>query len=382
MKIGILTQPLHTNYGGLLQAYALQIVLKRMGHEVITINRCSSTSLLRLPRWILGRLYLNLFKGGNYSLYSRFATRCNEAKLQAKTEQFILKYISASSHIESNKALKRYVSENKFDAYLVGSDQVWRPCYSPYIYSYFFDFAFHQKDIKRVAYAASFGVDNWEFTEKQTNRCAELIQKFDAVSVREDSGIELCQKYLKRNDAQHVLDPTMLLDKEDYMQIVENADTPKSEGTLMTYVLDKSIDKQNIIEKVENAQHLKAFSVIAKSDYYSTKAKLEDCVQPPVEEWLRGFMDAKYVVADSFHGCVFAIIFNKPFLAIGNHSRGMARFDSLFKQFGLEDRLVYSLEDVTTEKIESPIDWEQVNRRREEMKTASLEYLKTALLVQ
>ena len=379
MKIGILTQPLQINYGGLLQAYALQTVLKRMGHDVMTINRCVPENLSRLPRWILGRIYRNLFKGENYCLFSRYPTHRNKAKLQTMTDRFTMKYISASKHIESNSALKKFISENKFDTYVLGSDQVWRPCYSPNIYNYFLDFAANKTNIKRVAYAASFGVDNWEFTKEQTDLCAELIQKFDAVSVREDSAIGLCKEYLNRNDAQHVLDPTMLLDKEDYIRIVENADTPKSEGSLMTYVLDKSIEKQEIIEKVAKSKNLKAFSVIAKYDYFSTNAKLEDCIQPPVEDWLRGFIDAEFVVADSFHGCVFAIIFNKPFIAIGNHSRGMARFNSLFKQFGLEDRLVYSLEDVTTEKIEAPINWQRINKRREDLKVASLEYLRNAL---
>jgi hypothetical protein len=103
------------------------------------------------------------------------------------------------------------------------------------------------------------------------------------------------------------------------------------------------------------------------------RKKISDCIYPPVTAWLRGFMDAEYVVTDSFHGMAFAIIFNKPFLALGNTKRGMTRFSSLVKLFGLEDRIILSADSHLTEKLYSPIDFHHVN---EILKTKQLEAYK------
>ena len=105
------------------------------------------------------------------------------------------------------------------------------------------------------------------------------------------------------------------------------------------------------------------------------KEKLEECIFPPVEQWLRAFMDAKYIICDSFHGMVFSIIFNKPFWVIENKRRGNARFDSLLELFGLENRKIY---DTEIEKIDftQPINWEKVNSIKKEWQLKSIKYLK------
>ena len=108
-----------------------------------------------------------------------------------------------------------------------------------------------------------------------------------------------------------------------------------------------------------------------------TVKNINQCVFPPVTKWLRGFMDASFVVCDSFHGAVFSIIFNKPFLVIANKERGMARFDSLLRMYGLEGRLVSENLDISS--LEKPIDWVVVNRKREVMKTISLDFLRENL---
>lgn len=99
---------------------------------------------------------------------------------------------------------------------------------------------------------------------------------------------------------------------------------------------------------------------------------------PPVEEWIRGFMDAEFVVTDSFHGTVFSIIFNKPFISIANESRGTTRFTSLLKLFQLEDKLVHSLSDFNLTGYKE-INWENVNSILEREKTSSIQFLKENL---
>lgn len=103
---------------------------------------------------------------------------------------------------------------------------------------------------------------------------------------------------------------------------------------------------------------------------------LEDRIKPSVETWLRGFFDAELIVTDSFHACVFSIIFKKQFIVVGNKSRGMSRFESLLKMFGLEDRLVNGCDDFL--KL-SAINYDLVYEKYRVLKDMSYSFLKDNL---
>ena len=188
-----------------------------------------------------------------------------------------------------------------------------------------------------------------------TANCKNLVKKFDAVSVREDSGVDLCKRYLDI-DSEHLLDPTMLLKKEDYIRLFENSNTPASPGTLMCYILDETPEIELLINKIARERGLIPFRASSKVE--NNRAPLVERIQPSVEQWLRGFYDAKFIVTDSFHACVFSILFNKPFIAIGNKGRGLSRFISLLSRFSLEDRLLLNL---SNEYHLNEIDWYQIN---------------------
>lgn len=368
MKIGIITQPLHTNYGGLLQNYALQQVLKRLGHEPITLDQGNmSVPLWRIVASYVKTFLLRLIGKGKNRKYPIRISKEKEAFIRQHTNRFIEKYIAHTQSYFYAKDFRSYTVNNQLEVLVVGSDQVWRPMYNQNVLCSFFDFA-KGLQVKRLAYAASFGVDHWEFTERQTSQSKELIRYFDAVSVREHSGIDLCKKYLNC-DAVHVLDPTMLLDKEDYIRLVENENEPKSKGNLFAYILDQSEAKRQIVDKVSMELNLTPFTSMPESG---------GMAYPPATQWLRSFMDARFVVCDSFHGAVFSIIFNKPFLIIGNKERGMTRFNSLLDTFELHNRMISDIADVPS-IVNTPIDWEQVNRKRTEMKVYSIDFLKSFL---
>ena len=380
MKIGILTQPLHSNYGGLLQNYALQQTLVRAGHEVETIDWEGGSGLLdmlyRMKVLVLHTLLPNRFPPLRYKPNDK-----ERAIIQRNTNHFINTYINHTETIHSYEGFVSQAAKGKYDAYVVGSDQCWRPCYNAFLSSMFLDFV-QDKQVKRIAYAASFGTDKWEFTPQQTAVCVPLAKKFDMVSVREDSGVKLCKEHLGV-DAVHVLDPTMLLTKEDYRQLIYKEKDPKSSGTLFNYILDPDAKKSVFIQKVAKAKGLKAFQVLPKCQAEirtkeDVKKHIEDCVFPGVTTWLRAFMDTEMTIVDSFHGMVFSIIFNKPFWAIGNVSRGMSRFTSLLKMFHLEDRLLDAdnLDDVDFSK---PIDWTMVNGILEEKRRECKNLLLTNL---
>lgn len=165
-----------------------------------------------------------------------------------------------------------------------------------------------------------------------------LLKKFDAVSVRESNGVELCKKHFDI-DAIQVLDPTMLISNEEYCNIFREANTPKSKGTLLNYVLDENEEICNLIKELSIKMKLLPFALNNLFENDDTKP-LEMRIKSSVETWLRGFYDAEFVITDSFHACVFSILFKKQFVVIGNRKRGMARFESLLNMFGLEDRLV------------------------------------------
>ena len=366
MKIGILTLPLHYNYGGILQAYALQTVLERMGHEVCLIEK--KCKFLPFPLWkaplVYGkRILMNVF-GHPFPIF--YEQQANI--IRKNTEQFINKYIKRRI-VDTFSEIR----EDDFDVIVVGSDQIWRPKYFKDIEHAYLDFA-KGWNIKRIAYAASFGTNEWEYTPKQTIRCGELLKYFNAVSVREDSGVDLCRTHFGV-EAKHVLDPTMLLTKEDYIRLFENDNIPKSKGTLLTYILDEAPEKLALIDKIAKEKDLVSFRVNSKVE--NREASLQERIQPSVEQWLRGFYDAEFVITDSFHACVFSILFNKPFIAVGNKDRGMSRFTSLLSMFGLEKRLLTS-SFYNIEQIEN-IDWSKVNAILKDKVCTSIKLLTTNL---
>ncbi len=360
MRIGIITQPLRGNFGGLLQNYALQTILKRMGYEVVTIDSPFPPKLAlptpmkylkrMIKKWLLGKQDIIIFA---------------ERKLNRMYDD-IPRYINRFECSDLNT-----LNVDNFDVFVVGSDQVWRPCYQDVwkLENCFLDFT-HPYNVKRIAYGASFGSATWEYSDKETKQCADLIKKFDAVSVREDMGVNFCTKYLGI-EAKHVLDPTLLLSKNDYINcFLTNKQTNKqTKGTLFTYILDSNDDKQAIIDYM--GKYFVPFSLV------SNDMSFEERIKIAIDRFIQAFYDAEFVVTDSFHGCVFSIIFNKPFIAIANEERGLARFTSLLKMFGLESRLTTNHD---YKKIASePIDWDNVNTRLKEWQISSMTFLKNAL---
>lgn len=376
MRIGILTLPLHTNYGGILQAYALQTVLERMGHEVVvfdTPNKKSLPPLWKIPFCFAKRAVKKCLGQTDRIFIEHYLN-----KTKPVIAQNIQPFIDERIHRRVIASFKQ-LNSNDYDVIVVGSDQVWRVIYfSMWLWqgveNAYLDFA-QNWDIKRIAYAASFGTDKWEYTEEQTLKCKQLLQKFDAVSVREDNGVKLCKQYFDV-DALQMLDPTILLEASDYIELFNQKHTLKSKGTLLNYVLDETVELKNLIQKVASDKNMIPFAVNNPYEEDETKP-LNQRIKPSVETWLRGFYDADFVITDSFHACVFSIIFKKQFIVVGNKERGLARFESLLKMFGLEDRLVVD-EKVDVNSLQL-IDYDKVYDRCGKLKEKSLMFLLDSL---
>lgn len=281
MKIAIMTQPLGSNYGGIMQAFALQKILKNMGHDVVTIDYKhkkpsflyrKARSVYRLAKKAAGKdkALIQLEDKYNY--------------ITMNTQNFINTYIVQSEYIDDNKGLKKHFKRSVYNAIIVGSDQTWRPKYSPNIYSFYLDFLVKNKNIKRIAYASSFGVNNWEYSIEQTKKCAKLATTFDAISVREQSGIKLCKEHLKV-ESELVLDPTLLLDEEDYLDLIGNKyKKGKNEG-VFTYFLDSNRDKTKAAEHIANKLQTHTYKCQAKNTPNDlTSDKLDDYKMPAIQD--------------------------------------------------------------------------------------------------
>ncbi len=366
MKIGILTQPLTNNYGGILQNYAMQQVIIRLGHDPITIRLAHGWQNMTLgqfirvyPKYIIYHLLQKLKGKASQLPEPIWKWRKNVEGIEA----FIKKYICTTSFV-SGKALKfDIIKEYQIEVLVVGSDQVWHGGL-PYMNNVYFCGFARGKDIKRISYAASFGFDCWRGTEAQTSEAIELISQFSAVSVREEKGVELCDTYLHRKDAQWVLDPTLMIEKPDYLKLCQGIPERK-ESFVFAYILDMSDDKSKFIEEVAN-------KLECKIHYLSvTKVKCEDSI----ENWLSMFRDARFVITDSYHGTVFSLIFQKDFLCIYNPDRGNSRMDSLKKITGLNDRFIKDLSDVSLEGV----NYKEVSENINNKKKQSMAFLTNAL---
>lgn len=378
MKIGILTLPSSFNYGGILQAFAMQHILDKLGYDNVILRRERPiVAVNNKGAKVICKNFIKKILGRDiYAIPNEEQKQYIEVECRRFIEANLRKTTQAAYDTDQ---LAKLCCDNEVSTIIVGSDQVWRPHMTANIRNYFLDFCGDK--IKKIAYAASFGVDNWEYSYDDTALCSELAKEFNLVTVREDSGVRLCKEYLGV-EAKHVLDPTMLLTSEDYVSLVEKSSVPKSKGNLFCYILDENKAKSNFVRNVTNRYGLEPFRVLPKRDaYFNNNADkfIEECIYPSPAVWIRAFMDAECVVTDSFHGTVFSIIFNKPFWVIGNKSRGNARFESLLKMFHLEHRYIYDIKNVKMEDLVMRIDWDEVNKIRQEKKMFSIHLLREAL---
>lgn len=378
-----MTLPLASNYGGILQCYALQTVLERMGHEVVVLDRtfaapsaglilrrCGSVLKCLVRRYIRGQKNIAILSpwSNTYLVYKSKQVDCSVLL------EFVGNYINTTSPLRSSEELLKCVRKSQIDCLIVGSDQVWREEYSPYLTDFFAGFLPEDDKMLKITYGASFGTSENPIPEQVLETCKRLSSRFDSISVREKSAVGLVKQYFGKH-AELVLDPTLLLDADDY--VIERPKTARSvtteHDTLVSYVLDTDGQKAKIANDV-------ACELGLKESFMGLSPKKSDGSPDkmiPVQSWLDNFRNASFLVTDSFHGCVFSIINRKPFIAIVNHSRGADRFVSMLSQLGLEGRMVNDYEEFNARRSELivPIDYSDVYTRLQTLKAHSLGYL-------
>ena len=371
----ILAHPTFQNYGGILQAFALRKTISELG--------CNAVTLDYMPRYLEQSLNIQ-GKKNKLRLWKCFINRIIKKTgdpIPGYIEQYLFRpfkyrFMRTWRLDLLRQRLKQAPADSR---YIVGSDQVWRGVYARGIESlpfFFLSFATQEQRLRSFAYAASFGSDEWEGTPEETEECARLIKDFKAVSVREHSGIRICHEVFGV-EAVQMPDPTLLLEPEDYSHLIRRWWTLRlPQPCMAVYLLDETAEKKQLTQAVAEQAGLYPQQLTAHGD----APRAMDRIPLSIPQWLRCIRDAECILTDSFHGCVFAIIFNKPFVCLGNASRGSARFDSLLGTFGLQERL---LTNPTTEQVaecmRTPIDWKRVNAIRSSEKQRALQFLKENL---
>ncbi|WP_020411339.1 polysaccharide pyruvyl transferase family protein [Microbulbifer variabilis] len=366
MKIALVTIHNANNYGAIFQAFALQVVLSRYGEVKIVNydNRHISRSfdLVRVKLSLhgllgMGKDLLRLFP--RYRVINSFNKFIND--------NMELTQVFSASELKLGNA-------EEFDCYVAGSDQIWNPsCVSsdgllnPI---YFLDFC--PEGAKKISYASSMGA--YSFSERERLELKGYLKSFSAVSVRERGAKLLLQEVLER-EVDHVLDPTLLLSKDDWLESVGISNQVRGgERYILLYTVPKSPLIRRAVDFFSKKIGLK---VVAIDQGLSAGAHVDKHIRDAgPQDFIRLFSEADFVITDSFHGVCFSINFGKPFVAVspGKHAN---RIESLLSLVGLMDKLVKSESDFVDFKVDA--DFEGAQEKLLTARCASLGVLSASL---
>lgn len=347
-KIAILTFSHAFNYGAVLQAYALKTAIQTLGFQVACVDYRSPF----YPDTKWRRKFLFLSKRA-----IKFLRGCPFSPMFFY--KFMKKYLQDTPPI-MNEQLSQL--NNQFDLFITGSDQVWNFAITHGDTAFLLDFVTDSK--KKSSYAASFGFSYVE--EKDKPIFAQLLPQFKHISVREQAGANII-KELTGTDVPVVLDPTLLLTKEQWQSFA----TPVPQKNYVLLYLMHENDK--ILSFAKNLAREKGLPLRCIS---FGKIKGISCFGCPPEEFVASFQNAAYVVTNSFHGLAFSINLNKTFFVdlLPPSWPANSRLEQLLKTTGLENRLLDNLTD-----IEAPIDWVSVENRLQAAREKSIKFLQSVL---
>lgn len=298
-----------------------------------------------------------------------------------KDAQQTIDFIGKRFRIANYRDMAHIHEVNSFcDSFMLGSDQMWTPLATHLVgYTFFLDFA--DLDKKKIAFSTSFGQDKFEADEKICQTAGDFLRRFDAISVREYTGVDICKNKFGV-DAEQIIDPVFLCTKEDYDQLIKDIKIKLPKKYLLSYILDPSPEKEEAVKAIAKKEGLEVLSVLSMRDYDKNASNWhvgKNMPKPSTEEFLYYIKNCSYLVTDSHHGACMGIIYERPYVAITNASRGVTRFETVAKAFGLESRVIYSpSEALTNEKIHAQIDYNSVNENIEREKRRALDWLEMA----
>ncbi|WP_319548632.1 polysaccharide pyruvyl transferase family protein [Desulfogranum marinum] len=375
----------NSNYGAVLQAAALEKLIKSAGYEAEHINFVPQNNNIGFFK-IICNLFVKFIHNeiGFQDIIKKIKTKKDKDEILIYKDtsnifdSFRKKWITISdTAYNSSKDIAK--KKLNYIAYVVGSDQVWRPSYGRNGKEvHFLNFA-NEKSLK-IAYAASFGSDHWEsINEKRfTENIKKLINRFDFISVRESSGVDIC-KAIFNVDAKHVLDPTLLIGRNFFDLIIENDKNKEVKPEIVYYLLDINPVFYNALTKYASKKR----STI-KNIYYQSEIVKKNIVERSyysVPSWLHHIRESELVITDSYHCVCISILFNKQFYCRYTESRGNERLLSLLRQLKLEDRFIKEDDILSVNNIfpEHQINYNAVSKRIEDLRKCSMSFLAKSL---
>lgn len=362
MRIGVLTFTLNFSYGAGLQAFALSAFLKSEGHEVVILN----IRRQNIDNWIDSKhswkrkVYIfgkNVVKHClNYWQKDSF---CQTENLLCDRLAFMDFFTQYTCHT------RRYYTDDEIkedlpiaDLYIVGSDQVWNPQNAGNrLYTYFCSFL--PDNVKRISYAASFGGSKQlNLTEEQISTIKNLLQKFSAVSVREDIGIDILKETFGIDNGVEVLDPTFLPDVSIYEKIARTSKI-NAKGYIFSFKFQSDKSWYKTLKTIGKIKNLKVRTDWNKKRYRG----FEYNPVLPIADWLQIIRSSDLIWTDSFHCMVFCILFHKNFIVTTPRKGAEGRMVSLLRKIGLENRFFYDNDNILKSNIlNEQIDYQKVEK--------------------
>ncbi|MDD6082296.1 MAG: polysaccharide pyruvyl transferase family protein [Oscillospiraceae bacterium] len=364
MKIAILTFHCSYNYGSALQAYALQTFLERKGHSVKIVDYVLSSDfkqykLLRFDRYIKNPKYLlsdifflnkTIRRKRNFVSFKENFLNCTEKK-----------YFDDDDMSELNAM---------FDAFICGSDQIWNTaCTCRVIPAYFLSFV--SDDKLKIAYAPSVAQIHDEISDEEKKQLKKLVNRIDYISVREESTAPYIKQFTDKQ-VDIVLDPTLLLDKKDYCDLISDELNFENRKYIFYYTLQKNVEMEDYCYRLSEEKKLKIL-YISKVDIKRFKNS-ENIYGISPNDFIGYIRNAEYIVTNSFHATVFSIIFEKQLCTFGT-KKSFVRMQDFLRELGIEQRIYKD----SSFNIDEKIDYSDVKIRKRELTNHSKEYIENAL---
>ncbi len=362
MKVGVVTFHSAFNFGATLQTWALQKALKQIGTQPCVIN---------YHPWIIDGLY------DPYGGKTGFDRTKRHWYLKAMSPERLVRLKKYSSFIRDNLELvgdyKTYeeLEKNppKMDAYITGSDQVWNSSHTGgYDPAYFLEFA--PEDSIKISYGASVG-KNMVLPAYQ-ERIRKALKSYQGISLREVSTTPAIEKLTDKR-VRVVADPTLLLKREDYDEI--RVDEKRDEKYILVYMMEESQEVKRLANRVSR---LLGYPIVQRRAAKKFNYELKSCYTSTPGEFLGLVSNAECVITNSFHGTVFSLIYEKPFISLLHSDTGSRTVD-LLRSLQMEDHIIWKAEefyDLARFQIKDP---QQLHRNMERVREKSFRFLRESL---
>ena len=379
-KVGLVTCYFKHNYGSMLQAYATQKILDDNNIPNETINIDNNIDFKKGKRnYYLHQIFnYNFIKSKFGMLKLKLDKKLNKdlgknINIRTKKYETFKKKFHLTKPYQTYEELTKLCQERYSDV-IVGSDQLWLPVN---VVADYYTLSFVPEEVNKISYATSFGVS--EIEPKYKSLYKKFLDRINHLSVREESGVNIIQN-ISTNKAKLVCDPTLLLTKKEWEEIVPEKRIIK-EKYILCYFLGKNIEHRKFAERLKQETGYIIVSLNHADEYVKYSDTFADIKPYNIgpSEWINLIQYADYICTDSFHGTVFSLIYNKTFFTFRRYQNNNkvstnSRIDSILDIVNLKTRLLNGTEEIE-EVLDLEIDYSTVNKKLERFRTKSRKFL-------